>query len=319
MQKTFSYTKILHEPRIAAGLTCNQYVVADTINCMQGDGGLDGWCYATKEWFAELIGVSKQSILNLIDCLVSAGFVEKGHNGRHLRTTKKWENEIERFECGKESLPKSKPIKVKKVYQTSKESLPNTGLIKVKKVYQVGKESLPETVKKVSSEPVKKVYHILTIDTNIDINNTNKAAPLAVGAFSKDDLEDFEFQLKGESAAQKSPPVAPSPPKKKTEVLALAVSNFSRFDNPTAAMDVWLKWEQHKKEQFRQTYKSGESRQLAIDRLFKYSNGNAVAALEIINESRSLIWRGFFPRKTAANNSTHNPKIIDSSKYAKYE
>ncbi len=173
MQKGISYTTILHQPRIKAGLTCNQYVLASTIFHMQNNTEMPGWCYATKDWFAEMLGVSKQSVINLINQLCELGFVQKNDNGRHLKVTKRWINEIENFDFGKESLPNQKKQTVKKVYQNGKESLPNDG-----------KESLPETV--------KKVYPIIIEENNTKKIIENDNSPN--GVFSESEIEDFEKQ-----------------------------------------------------------------------------------------------------------------------------
>lgn len=139
--KVPSYTTILHQARISAGLTCNEYVIASTIYQLQNNEKNPGWCYATKNWFGRMIGLSKPSIIAIISKLEKGGFVEKSNGGKLLRATEKWVNEVENFTLdGKESLPKPAKKTVKKVNRNGKESLPIVGKESLPKN---GKESLP--------------------------------------------------------------------------------------------------------------------------------------------------------------------------------
>lgn len=72
---------------------------------------------------AEEMGISKQSILNLIEALIEKGFVKRDDKTAYLKTTRLWDLVyFQDFLAGKESLPPA-----------GKESLP-----------QGGKESLPD-------------------------------------------------------------------------------------------------------------------------------------------------------------------------------
>lgn len=82
----------------------------------------------------EELGLSKQSVLNIIDSLVLKGFLIKDDETSFLRTSRAWN--ILYFTTGKESLPP-----VNNLQDAGKESLPTTG-----------KESLPN-------------------NNNLDINN----------------------------------------------------------------------------------------------------------------------------------------------------
>jgi|GEM_PF-3181828 len=82
-----NYTTILHGPRIELELSCNEYCVADMIYHLSRE---TGWCYASKEKLASFIGLSKQTVLEIIRRLTEAGLVEM-HEDRHmLRTTARW-------------------------------------------------------------------------------------------------------------------------------------------------------------------------------------------------------------------------------------
>jgi biotin operon repressor len=119
------FTNIQHRFRKANKLTCNEYVLADMIYQLSVSplSKVKGWCYMSRPNMAEEIGISKQSILNLIEALIEKGFIIKDENTAYLKTSRKWN--LVYFQdllAGKESLP-----------PTGKESLP-----------QAGKESLPD-------------------------------------------------------------------------------------------------------------------------------------------------------------------------------
>lgn len=78
-----------------------------------------GWCYMKRTTMAEELGLTKQSILNLIDALITKGFAIRDDETTFLRTTRKWN--VVYFTEGKETIPdvqKSLPL-------NGKESLPN--------------------------------------------------------------------------------------------------------------------------------------------------------------------------------------------------
>lgn len=153
-----------------------------------------------------------------------------------------------------------------------------------------------------------------------NLTNTDKHTPPNGDFFSKADIEDFEEQLEAQKSEAKAPPSSATPPHKK-EKPELNVSDFSGFDVPESALTAWLVWEQYKKSQFRQSYKTAESRNIAIEKLRRISGGKSKIALEIINESRSQLWSGLFELKQKNNNvkQAHNPQIINQSKYAEWE
>lgn len=121
------FTTIQHSFRVYYKLSLNEYVVCDTIYYLstRPDSKVLGWCYKTKANMGLDLGLSKQSIINIINSLIEKGFVIKDEETAFLKTTKKWNNVYEND--GKESLPT-----VKEVGFYGKESLPD-----------VGKESLP--------------------------------------------------------------------------------------------------------------------------------------------------------------------------------
>ena len=146
-------TVILHEKRERLSLSLNEYVLLDTIHRFSEfrHSKTPGWCNAKKETLGEMIGLSKRSIISLINKLFERELILKDDGGKLLKTTKKWvvesdenndddddEKEDENEETGEESSP-----------DASEESSPENGTSEVKKVHPSGEESSPEQVKKV--------------------------------------------------------------------------------------------------------------------------------------------------------------------------
>ena len=77
----------------------------------------------------------------------------------------------------------------------------------------------------------------------------------------------------------------------------------------------WETWIKFKKEQFKQSYKTPESEQLAINSLIEISKGDYIAAEKIINQSISNLWKGLFKLKENTQNgksttgNTKEPKF----------
>lgn len=152
------YTTILHEPRLALKITCNEYCLADTVYNLSTNplSPVSGWCSASQSMLGFALGVSRQSISKMIKKLIKKDIVIKSESGKLLRCGEVWINTVVSFNFGKckESLQG-----VNKVY--SKESLQSS----VKKVYtNVSTKFTPNC---------KQSLHNKYIDNNID-NNINK-------------------------------------------------------------------------------------------------------------------------------------------------
>lgn len=93
-----NYTIINHEARIKFGLTINEYAVADLIYHLSNNpkSEVPGWCYASKEKIAELLGLTKRGINKIIQKLVEKKLIERRVDkvnksvGNHLRITFNW-------------------------------------------------------------------------------------------------------------------------------------------------------------------------------------------------------------------------------------
>lgn len=115
-----NFTTINHIARREMDLSMHEYALADLIYNLSNNPKSDysGWCYASKDFLAEQLDLSKQTIHALINELVNKGIVERNIETKHLRITFNWYSRVI-IKDSKESLPL-----VKKVYSDSKESLP---------------------------------------------------------------------------------------------------------------------------------------------------------------------------------------------------
>ena len=90
------YTLVLHSARKELDLTINEYCLADAIHKLSGTrSAVPGWCYASKEQLASSLGVSRQSIHNMINKLKGKGIVEVQAETGHLRSTDLWRDTVE--------------------------------------------------------------------------------------------------------------------------------------------------------------------------------------------------------------------------------
>ena len=116
------YTTIIHPVRKEFKLSCNEYCVLDTIMRMQNNES--HWCYMSKDTMASDLDLSKQSVLNIINSLITKELVLKNPATKHLRVTSlflDYLNDYKKFTDGKDSLQ----TESKKFTETGKKSLPN--------------------------------------------------------------------------------------------------------------------------------------------------------------------------------------------------
>lgn len=128
MTKQNAYTVIRHSYRIHYQLSANEYILADTIYHLHTSpkSRIPGWCYASKATLANFIGVSEQSIYNLIKKVIKGGFVEKDPDTKFLRTTEKWQavyDEARTWETDLDGDTKESLVPLQKRYRDTKESL----------------------------------------------------------------------------------------------------------------------------------------------------------------------------------------------------
>ncbi|MCL5410420.1 MAG: MarR family transcriptional regulator [Patescibacteria group bacterium] len=90
------YTTINHEARERLGLTWHEYGLADLIYHLGNNpqSPYRGWCYATKEFLATQLGVSRRAITDMVAKIIDKGLVEKHPETKHLRITVDWYQEV---------------------------------------------------------------------------------------------------------------------------------------------------------------------------------------------------------------------------------
>lgn len=114
------YTTVIHKFRKANNLSCNEYILADMIYYLSTspESKIVGWCYMGREKMADELGLTKQSILNIIQSLITKGFIIKDEETSFLKTTRAWN--LVYFTEGKESIPNDQ----KSLPKSGKESIP---------------------------------------------------------------------------------------------------------------------------------------------------------------------------------------------------
>lgn len=125
---SLTFTTIQHKFRRKHNLSMAEYALCDMVYFLstKPSSSVPGWCYMSKASMGQEIGCTKQAILNMINRLISGGFLIKNPDTKYLQTSEKWQKVYD-FTIGKESLPE-----VNEVDSSGKESLPDDG-----------KESLP--------------------------------------------------------------------------------------------------------------------------------------------------------------------------------
>jgi len=129
--------------RLEMGITTNAYLVCQMIDRLSKFG--EGWCTLSRENMAKDIGLSKQSIINIVDKLDSLFLIQKNSAG-NTRSTPKFRGILAKHEAARKEYfegKKEKGIGKESLPVDGKESLSLKGE-SVKKVYHSGKESLPE-------------------------------------------------------------------------------------------------------------------------------------------------------------------------------
>jgi hypothetical protein len=67
---------------------------------------------------------------------------------------------------------------------------------------------------------------------------------------------------------------------------------------------LWEGWVEHKRNQFKDKYKTKQSEQIAINQLVELAGGELETAQEIVKASVSNLWKGLFKLKTNNNVTT---------------
>lgn len=136
------FTNIINPVRKKLGISVHAYMVADTIDKLSNNAKFQ-WCEWTREQIADFIGISRRTVINIVNDLIENGLIEINQNTKLLKSSTKWIDEVVLYE-GEEIAQRGKKL-----------------------------HSKGEKISPVSSEKISPLYN----DDNIDNNNINTIYP----------------------------------------------------------------------------------------------------------------------------------------------
>ena len=119
----------------------------------------------------------------------------------------------------------------------------------------------------------------------------------------KKSLEPIDEAFTPVEAPSKKRKNAPGAEKEK-KVEASPALDFSRFDNPEAAKEIFARWLKYRKD-IKHPYKSEDTIQTSLKNLFNYSAGRAALAEQIIEKSIGNGYQGFFKPEIQKNGNSN--------------
>lgn len=133
-----TYTTIQHTFRKEHGLSLIEYTLCDMIYhlSVNPDSAVPGWCYMSREQMGEELGITKRSVIRLLEDLERFGFVEKNDHTKHLRSSAKW-RQVYLCTDGEKMSPtvkKSHPIGEKMSPHAGDKMSPNNNIIDNNKI-----------------------------------------------------------------------------------------------------------------------------------------------------------------------------------------
>ena len=218
-----------------------------------------GYCDASRAHFAEWLGCTVQNVTYYFEKLQRLGFisVEKIPGYR-----------------SKIALIQSRFYEDQGVNGTDGGGKPHL-LVGVNGTDGGGKRGLPE----IKEEIKGKIKEKERVSANADLS-------------LKKSLEQIDEAFTPVDALSKKRKSTPGAEKEK-KVEALPALDFSRFDNPEAAKEIFTRWLKYRKD-IKHPYKSEDTIQTSLKNLFNYSAGRAALAEQIIEKSIGNGYQGFF-------------------------
>lgn len=91
-----NFSLIYHKARKKLNLSVNEYIITDLVYHLSNhpQSLYPGWCYASKDYFAEVLGLTRRGIIKIINKLVFRGILERNDQNQYLRTTETWYQEV---------------------------------------------------------------------------------------------------------------------------------------------------------------------------------------------------------------------------------
>ena len=233
-----------------------------------------GYCDASRAHFAEWLGCTVQNVTYYFEKLQRLGFisVEKIPGYR-----------------SKIALIQSRFYEDQGVNGTDGGGKPHL-LVGVNGTDGGGKRGLPE----IKEEIKGKIKEKERVSANADLSLKKSLEP----------IDEAFTPVEAPSKKRKNAPGA----EKEKKVEASPALDFSRFDNPEAAKEIFARWLKYRKD-IKHPYKSEDTIQTSLKNLFNYSAGRAALAEQIIEKSIGNGYQGFFKPEIQKNgNSTIQPE-----------
>jgi hypothetical protein len=87
--------------------------------------------------------------------------------------------------------------------------------------------------------------------------------------------------------------------------------DYSNFDFPEYAIEIWTNWIIYKKEQHKDTYANQSTMQIALNKLGELSNFNSKKAEQVVNNSIASLYKGLFELKNENKNGNNGTKPLN--------
>ena len=218
-----------------------------------------GYCDASRAHFAEWLGCTVQNVTYYFEKLQRLGFVS-------VEKIPGYRSKI--------SLIQSRFYEDQGVNGTDGGGKPHL-LVGVNGTDGGGKRGLPE----IKEEIKGKIKEKDRVSANADLSLKKSIEPIDEAFTPVDAL----------SKKRKNAPGA----EKEKKVEALPALDFSKFDNPEKAKEIFTRWLKYRKD-IKHPYKSEDTIQTSLKNLFNYSAGRAALAEQIIEKSIGNGYQGFF-------------------------
>lgn len=267
-----SFTHIYEGARKALSLSRDKYALCNYIQTWSTyPGRCAGFCDRTQAQMSEFIGITDRGIRKMLQSLEAENLIEKHPTNGLCRTTKKWFDTV--------------VLEKKKEEQSSAQ--PGTKFL-------IDRNKVPHQQEQSSAHKEKLKEDKISIKEERGSANAD--------LFLKKSLEPIDKAFAPVEALSKKRKNAPGAQKEK-KVEALPALDFSRFDNPEAAKEIFTRWLKYRKD-IKHPYKSEDTIQTSLKNLFNYSAGRTALAEQIIEKSIGNGYQGFFKPEIQKNGNT---------------
>jgi hypothetical protein len=257
-----SFTHIYEGARAALNLSRDKYALCNYIQTWSTyPGRCPGFCDRTQAQMAEFVGITDRGIRKMLQSLEAENLIERHPVNGLCRITKKWFNAVE----------------IEKIQQEQSSAQPGTKFL-------IDRNKVPHQQEQSSAHKEKlKEDNLIKEKERVSAN-----ADLSLKK-SLEQIDEAFTPVEAPSKKRKSTPGA----QKEKKVEALPALDFSRFDNPEAAKEIFTRWLKYRKD-IKHPYKSEDTILTSLKNLFNYSAGRAALAEQIIEKSIGNGYRGFF-------------------------